>query len=276
MIAHDILIQDIDVNGWANLASLVDRNTLRLLAGKHEKEISNHKRLFIVYEFNQALKAYHSEKGSILENFKWSGPRDLESIAHREGVDRIGAIEKGALERIYTQFQRRFNMREDYVGQLLGIYDAFRAELDQGIHFFPQRKFIRVDYDNIQRIFKFAVREDSVILFYLFEENKVWASCIIGVGKQDVNLFTSHDALAAQGIGIYNWRNDYKKILHAAERKFGKPSIGFFADVRAYARLLLSKKTLKTLNEERKEKNIILEPLPMLVKTALSAGKFFI
>jgi len=276
MISADILIRDIDANGWANLVSLIDPNTVRRLAGEAERPPGRKKRLFVIFEENSVLKAYHTEKGSILDGFKWNGPQDLEIVSRREDVDAVVAVDRDSLSRIFARSQRNTDMRDDFVKQILGMYDSVAMEVGKGLYFHPERKLKRITYENIQKGFKLGTQDNTTILFYLFDGNQIWTSLIVGIKDGDVDMVTSHDALAARGVFVYDWKKDYKKILGASKQAFRKPSIGVFGDVRSFARVARSRKTLKALNEERKKKNIILDPLPLLFKTALRAGKFFI
>ncbi len=100
MLSADVLIQDIDATGWANLVSLADPNVLRELANEPKRPPQKRTRLLIIFEGDKALKAYHSEKGSILDGFEWNGPHDLESLARREKGAAVVAIERGSTARV--------------------------------------------------------------------------------------------------------------------------------------------------------------------------------
>ncbi len=100
-MAGNVFMQNIDVKGWTNLLSLMDRNTLRRLAGEVEGLRPERTRLVILFEGDRLLGAHHSEKGSVLESFTWNGPTGIEAIAQREGVDEVSAIERDAPERLF-------------------------------------------------------------------------------------------------------------------------------------------------------------------------------
>jgi hypothetical protein len=118
-----------------------------------------------------------------------------------------------------------------------------------------------------------VIRANSTILFYLFDGNEIWTSVIIGIKNGNVEIFSSHNALVAQNVTIANWREDYKKIVSAVTGLIGRPSVGFFSDLRAFAEMSRARRTLRALKDARKRRDIIIEPLPVRIKTMLSAGR---
>lgn len=275
MLSPDVLVQDIDAEGWANLFSLMDRRTIKRILNESVRERPPRKRLLIMYQGENVLKAWHSEKGSLLDDFVWGGPSDLESVANRYEADRVTAIERGAIPRIYENFQRKINFKDTYVKQIFTIIEAVRAEIGKGLLFYPEPKIPHLSYDAVNQLFKIFAPDNATVVFYLFEGERVWTSLIVGIKNGLVDLITSHDALVADGIEIKNWRKDYKKINEAIERKFREPAIGFYADLVSFARIINSKKGLKALNAARKVDDVIMEPLPMKIRGLLQAGKLF-
>ena len=273
MYSADVLIQDIDAKGWANLMSLADRATLYRILGETRKPMPPRKRLVIVYQGTNVLKAWHSEKGSLLPDFQWSGPGDLEAVAVQEGVDRVTAISRGAIPRIYEHFQRRTHLKDDYVRQLLTIFDAVRGEMGKNLNFYPKPTLPWLTYEVLNQAMRILLPNNSTIVFYLFEGNEVWTSLILGVRDHDIDLVTSHDALVAKGFVVGDWRADYKRILSEIGKLFREPAIGIFGDLVSMARILRSKKPLNALGATRSAGDIIMDPLPMRIRTLLGAGK---
>lgn len=273
MLSPAVLVQDIDADGWANLFSLADRTTIKRILNERIKSRTPRKRLLIMYQGENVLKAWHSEKGSLLEDFVWSGPADLEALANRYDADRVTAVERGAIPRIYENFQKKMNFKDTYVKQIFTIIEAVRAEIGKGLLFYPEPKIPHLSYEAVNQLYKIFVPDNAAIVFYLFEGERVWTSLIIGLKNGVVDLITSHDALVADGFEIKNWRKDYKKINEAVARKFREPGIGFFADLVSFARIINSKKGLKALNAARKAEDVIMEPLPMKIRGMLQAGK---
>lgn len=275
MLSTDVLVQDIDADGWANLFSLADRRTIKRILNETVKIRAPRKRLFIMYQGENVLKAWHSEKGSLLDDFVWSGPSDIESIANRYDVDRITVVERSAIPRIYENFQKRMNFKDTYVKQIFTIIEAVRAEIGKGLMFYPEPKIPHLSYEAVNQIYKIFVPDNATVVFYLFEGERVWTSLIIGIKNGLVDLLTSHDALVADGFEVKNWREDYKKINELIAKKFREPAIGFYADLVSFARIINSKKGMKALNAARKAEDVIMEPLPMKIRGLLQAGKLF-
>ncbi len=275
MIHPNTLIQDIDAEGWVNLLSLADKNNLRRLAGMPPGEHKRRSRLFVIYEGDRVLKAVHTEKGSVLDGFRWAGPDNLAEVARREGADRVIAAHRDALARGFAAYQNKIDLEGDYVGQLIEIYNTFVSRLGRDVFIYPRRKLRHVNFDVIQRGFRYAVPSNSTLLLYIFDGDKLWASLIVGVTDTDIDLITTHDALEAGGLKISSWKKDHKKITSSVERNFRKPSVGIFCRLDALARVLLERKPLPALAEARKKGHIILEPLPWRIKAMLRAGRLF-
>lgn len=273
MISPDIIIQDIDARGWTNLLTLADRATIYKILGEERKERPPKKRLTIVYQGTKVLKAYHSEKGSILENFQWIGPKGLEEVACQEDVDMVTAVERSAISRIMANFQAKIDMKDDYAKQMFSIGDALRDEIGNGLHFYPEQKIPNFKYETAQQIFKILTQDDSTLVFYVFEGNEVWTSSIAGIKDGNVDLYTTHDTLVADGFALTDWRKDYRRINDAIASKFRAPSVGFYTDLKSLARIMKSKKPVRALDNARKAKDVIIDPLPTRIKAVLKAGK---
>jgi len=266
------LFEDINIESWANIISLADSDTVKRLAKSHLNAKVNFKRLFIVFEKNRILKAYTAEK-SPPGISRWEGPGSLEDMARRTNVDSVVAMEHGFLERISKRFRQKSNKGDDPAKNIIEIYDSMRAEMGQGLHVYPNPKLQPIPNDAIQMIFKFMMRDSGTILFYLFDENKIWGSLIVAVKSGKIDLFTSHDALVGKKAPIVNWRKDYKKVISTVSEIFRKPTIGFFSDLKAFAKMARAAKGLSVLKESRRKKDIIIEPLPLWIESALGAGR---
>jgi len=275
MIHPDMLIRDIDPEGWVNLLSLADKNNLRRLAGRPPRKRKPKTRLFVIYEGNRALKAYHTGKGSVLDGFRWPGPDNLEEVAWREDADVVIAAPRNAMALGFAAYQNKVDLEGDYAGQLIQAYNTFVSRVGRDVFIYPPRKLKTVNFDLLQRGFKYIVPSNSAIILYIFDGDKLWASLIVGVGEADIDLITTHDALEAQGMRVTSWKKDRKKITSAVGRIFRKPSLGVFCQVEALAKVMLERKPLPALAKARKKEDIILDPLPWRLKAMLRAGRLF-
>jgi len=275
MIHPDVLIRDIGAEGWVNLLSLADGNNLRRLAGRRPKEHKPRSRLFVIYEGDRALKAFHTQRGSVLGGFRWPGPDNLEEVARREGADVVIAAHREAMARGFATYQNKLDLEGDYVGQLIEAYNAFVSRVGRDVFIYPPRKLRHVSFDVVQRGFRYVIPSNSSLFLYIFDGDELWASLIVGVTENDIDLITTHDALEAQGVKISSWKRDRKKITSAVGNTFRKPSVGIFCQLGALARVLLERKPLPALAEARKRGDIILDPLPWRIKAMLRAGRLF-
>jgi len=273
MLAKDPIIQDIDARGWTNLLSLMDRATIDKILGEEPAPRREKTSLFIIYQGDRVLKAFHSKKGSILSGFRWDGPDALEELAQKENVDRLTVLSRGALGNIHEKFQSGIQIEEDYVRQLFHLLDAVREEMSSGLRFYPAPKIPAVGYELLKQMFNLFVPKNASIVFYIFDAESVWTSLIIGVSERDFDLLTSHDALIADGFTFTDWRTDYKRILEAVGRKFRPSGLAMFATLKSFAQIIRSDKPLSALSAAQEANEVILDPLPTLIKTLLGAGR---
>lgn len=276
MIHTDALIRAINAEGWGNLLSLTDRANLRRLAGLPPGEHKPKSRLFVIYEGERALTAYHTEKGSVLGGFRWPGPDKIEEVARRENADRVVAVHRDAIASSLAAYRNKVGLEGNYVGQLIEIYNTLAGRVDRDVFIYPPRGLRPVGFDAAHRGFNFLIPSDSALLFYVFDDDgKLWASVIAGVTDAEIDLVTTHDALGIGGVKISSWEKDYRKIISAVGKTFRKPSVGIFCRLGPLARVLLERKPLPALARARKKGDIILDPLPWRMKAILRAGRLF-
>lgn len=276
MLSKDVVIQDLDQRGWANLISMVDRDTQYRILGEERKQKPPRTRIIIVHQGDRLLKAWHTNKGSITEGFAWNPTMKPEDIAKREGVDRVIMVKHGAIGEIYGKFQAKTRPDDDYVKQLFCIYEAIRTEIGEGLKFSRDVKLPAIGYDTARQLAKMFVPENCTVVLYIFEGSTVWASAIAGIDSDhSADMLTSHDALVADGFGFFDWRRDYKNFLKAIAGRFRRPGIGIFVDVKSAARIMKSKTPMSAIAAAQKANDLILDPLPAKIKGILGAGKLF-
>lgn len=283
MISEDIKIIDLDATHWANLIKLTRGDFYEHRGGKGDKDAAA--RLTIIHQDGRALKALHSRKG-VIRDFDFPGPDRLEELAQREDVKGIFLVARGAPRRLMHEVQSRLSLDNNIVAQGLEIYECVRERFDAGdFALWPPRPLREVKYSAVQTILKMAVPSGEAVVIVVFDpEGKIrdlsglpiLTSLVLRLDKKyELELITTTDGLAGQGVeGINNWRKDYKKIIDAAKKTWGKIFLGFFADVEGMAILDRTHPTkqAKVLLELEKEKKIILDPFPMRLKMMLKMG----
>lgn len=282
MISEDIQILDLDATHWANLIKL---SRGEFYEHRKKKQGEGRATLVIIHKDGKALKANHSGKG-IIRGFDFPGADKLDDLAKREDVQSILLIERGAPRRFMHDVQSRLSLEGNMVQQGLTIYDCIREHVEnKGFIMWPERPLREVKYSAVLTMLKIALPTEEVIIIVVFDsEGKakdlsgfpIVTSLVLGNNsKYELNLISTTDALVPDGLTMGDdWRKDYKNIIQAAKKKWGKVFLGFFSDVAGMAELDRTPplKQAKALLEMEKEKKIILDPFPMRLKMMLKMG----
>ena len=259
MIAKDIQVVDIDPFQWVNLFTVFAK----------EKTDGKKKRLptlTIYHDNGKVLKALHSEKG-VLRNFSVNSFEPLQSILAEHNLGSIQLIEASALENIFSRFQRNLNMTDDLVKQGLTIYDVVRSEIGKGIKIYPAPRLPGISYKFIQRIFNFILKDETSFVFYVFDNNKVYTSLIIGKKDGDIFLFTTQDTLTAEGLNATNPRSDHATIEIGIKKKFGlEPGIGIYAHLEEIRKYASRGKLIGGLRRMHRRGTALLHPFPLRMR----------
>lgn len=255
MISRDIQVIDIHPEGWMNLFRLFSK----------ERKDNTKKRLptlTIYHENGTVLKVLHSELG-VLRDLPIRPFEPLETIAREQNLGMVRVIDASSIRNISSRIQRRLNMKDDFIKQLLTAYDVIRSVIGKGIKIYPAPKLPRVSYKFLQWLMDFFIKDDSCFVFYIFDENGVYTSIIMGKTDGDISLFTTHDTLASEGLNVRKPSIDHASIETGIKKKFNlEPYIGIYAELEDFQRYSSRGKIMGGLRKMRRRKSAVISPFP--------------
>lgn len=268
MIAEDIRFLDIDAGHWTRLVDFVGR----LVMGGEDAESTDGRRLMLIlYRSGHVLKAIHSELG-VVHDLAFDGPDRLRSVAEEYGAEAIWAVEDDAILRMLRSAESSVRHDDDIVEQALCYYHAFREVAGRGIYRYPDviTGLPEIRYPWLARAMKMIFPRNRTILFYLFDDDGIDTSLILGTNDRELALITTHDHLASAGLRIDDWRLAYRSVVMAVSERIAAVHLGIFAERRGIERLLSGEGSIRDrIGESIRAGELIIDPLPARLKAAL-------
>ncbi len=284
MLDENIKVVDIDALHWLHLFELLSGRAFDERKG--EKGRKKPARLFVIHEQGKVLKALDSEQGLITDKLRHIDLSGLEKLEELFGAGTIFLVERGAPRRFMQVVQRRLSLSQNYIEQLLEMYQVFRQMVEsREFYIHPPLPLRDIRYAGLFNLFKLALPEDKLVVLVVFSgEHKdlsslpIYTSLIFRVRKGHfIDLLTTTDHLARFGLSVSNWRQDYHRVIRLCEQRLGEVFLGIFTSLSAIIELQreFAKQGMGIFNRFLKEDKIILNPFPLRLKMLLKmAGRF--
>ncbi|MHA2406335.1 MAG: hypothetical protein ACXACH_06250 [Candidatus Hermodarchaeia archaeon] len=250
-----------DTSHWFNLFSILPQFT-------GDRGI-----LFLLYQGSEILQAYHSLQGSrpdLTGPFS-SPPVVIQQMQQREDVDAVFMVEQGLVVYLIAKMQAAFTPEIDIIQYLELAQTSLEEEFERRFHVWP-KEFWNKGLFNLFKRTRALLDElpsDYICILAVFEENTIWASLIIQGVDGQVRRITTTKALEPLGITISDWQTDYSKLLEVVAQKMGTPTLGVFTDDETLRFLMRSEAPLKFIQQARRTKQIIVEPIPSRIRNRL-------
>jgi hypothetical protein len=266
MLHDHPLMTDIDVDQWRNLHEM-------FLDSAKEK-----KRIIIIRDGEEILKFVHSHGDKIAKTVsKIVAPQEDARKVYEENKEKANFVllvdRKGA-EKYLGEVQNSWNADEDldeYVYRMYSKLDEYKDEIVT--YPGPARKTLglrwklALSYPKAKEFARKYIPHNSVVVIGIFENAVLWGGLILGFDEKGrIKLITTIEKTEITG----NWRKEYKRILQRVEGKFGKCSLGLFADKRSMETILKSGK-LETVRSLSREGKVIVYPIPEMLQRRLKA-----
>lgn len=219
--------------------------------------------LVLLRRDGQVVLAHHTHRGR-LEAGEVSGEGTLEEEAQRQGARWAVAVDGEALEAIHESVAGAFRVGGDGVEMALLLIEAAGREVEAGRLELTPNLVEGVGLPSrrtLDRVLDIVFPPGSTVLIYVFDGPRLFGEVVLARGPRQITLIGGHDVLES-GPPPRRWREDYKRLLSAAERELGPPSLGVFVSVdvaRAWMRGDRSVDPSRALAR----KDLILDPLPM-------------
>jgi hypothetical protein len=253
--------QNVETAHWLNLLSILPQFT------------SARGILFLLYQNNEIIHAFHSIQGSRPD---LTGPFSSPSIVvqqmqQREGIDAVVMVEQGLVVYLLAKIQAAFTPEIDIFQYLEIAHSSLEEEFNRRFHVFPRdfrEKGLFSVFNRIRKVLD-ELPTNFVSVITIFEEKTIWASLIVQVTDGRIQRITTTKALEPLGFTFDDWQTDYGKLLEVVARKFASPTLGFFTDDETLRFLMRSETPLEFIRQARRTNQIILDPLPNRVRNQL-------
>ena len=217
MLHENPLMQDIDVNHWRNLQSLV-------LESAKEK-----RRIILIHEDGEILKFVHSQRTEIVKSVdRVDDPHAVAEKVYRdnaEAVDFVAVFERRSFDSFCGRFQDSWRADEDLDEFVHRTYELM-DEYPDGIVTYPGAARttlglqwrLGASYDDVKGAVRKFVPSDSTVVFGVFDEKTLWATLILGfdadkrikvittVDPSQLDLGVEREALVEEIVGWVNER----------------------------------------------------------------------
>jgi len=163
--------------------------------------------LLVLREGDRCLKAIHtgriySGKG-VLRGFRLAPGETAQSLARRAGVERAVIIERATLRGIMEEARSGVKMEDDYGRQALAIYRALRNAIRHGgLSSYPAVWLPPLSWPASRAVLSLLFPGRWGFCLYILDEDRVYASMILGFQEHNLELLTTHDTFEAHGYSL--------------------------------------------------------------------------
>ena len=263
MLSPDVRIVDIDGAHWANLLALGRRPGGRRGGW-----------LLVFVDGKRVVRAIHTRDGAVdPAAVAWRGPgTPLEPIRRAHDAGRIVVVDEGGLAALFERAESLLGPGQDYVEQLLNVMRAVRLKNGDGLWIEPRTlsRFPIPSYAAVQHTFDRLWPDGRTLVFYVVDEANDGVHCSLILGKQrgDIELVTTHMAIAGEAHIGKDWRHrGYKDVLAAVRERFGPAHLGVFLDVAGLERI--GRGPRGALAREIARRHVVVEPAPAWLLTVI-------
>jgi hypothetical protein len=260
VLSPEVRISDVDGAHWVNLLALMRRtNVVR--------------RGWLIVFVDPAtddgvpprvVRALRSGAGEIdPATVEWHGPdTPLDELKRAHEVDRVIVLEDGALPSLFHDAEGKLDAGMDYVEQILTVLRAGRDKMGRGLWVEPRTlsRFPIPSYPSVQATFDRLWPDGKTLVFYVLDGDDVHTSLILGKRGGDIDLVTTHAALAADVKIGRGWRREYKDVLTAVKDRFGPAHLALFLDLDTWKRAAVGPRG--TISREIARRHIVIDPAP--------------
>jgi hypothetical protein len=267
MLSANIKVQDIDGTHWRRFLSLLSHPLPSI--GAHPAKLP----VVLFIEDKKLQKTLRIGDG-VLSGVEWSGPESLPEIRKKWSASWVLAIETEALSAVMREFESNWKFGQDMGSDALAYIQLARAKLGDGIYLHPS-PFANLPIPPMEvwrRFVDLLLPDGTCAAFYVFVENKIWTSFIIGKYNGEIDLLTTHEALRPSP-PMDQWRTDSKLLVTSIQQQIRPVHIGLFAEKSVWVSLLASG-SRTAFARAVSEGNILLDPAPSWLRVLFGVGRW--
>lgn len=263
MLDENILVQDIDADHWTRLLGLFDSG-----------EGQTPSILFLIMDQGACIKAIHSTAGAI-RGFDY-GNGDMAKLAGDHNADYVATVSREFLQRVFAEGESQVYHGDDYVKQLMGIYNNVIDYTSENINWYPERyrELKPLDYDKIQKVFDRFIPNGKTLFFCVVENGHPYTSLILGKRSGNISLLTTLDAIDMAN-EPFDTGDDLERILSSIAEKFEQVHLAFIIEKRAFLELLAGTRPVTYLRAAIEHQRAFIHPMTWRLRFVLWAARVF-
>ncbi|NMC79577.1 MAG: hypothetical protein GYA59_09475 [Chloroflexi bacterium] len=267
MLYEKPLMEDIDVDHWRNMQSLL----LESAKGK--------RRIIAIHENGKIVKFVHSDR---VEIQKVTDRVDNPAVFARQvyeanpgKADFVMVLERHAVDQYFAEVQDSWKAEEDldeYVHRMFARLDDY----PDGIVTYPQkaRETLGLQwrfgaaYEDVKAVVENLLPVESSLILGIFNNGKLWGTLVLVIdeNKRIADITTADPT---ELTGPSSWEDASKELVQWVNRKFLPCSLGLFTDLEGARTFIAEKDKLGALRKLRGERRLLVEPAPEVLKKML-------
>lgn len=197
--------------------------------------------------------------------------RELARWRARHGFAFVVAVRTEALPERLSELQRAIPLDGDLAAQAICALSALLPALERDLLLEP-RLFARPlnvpSFELLQRTFDRVLPDEHSFVLYIFERGSVWASLIARKRAGDIDLVTTHHALAARVRATSV--KDASRIRDEVGRRFGTPHIAAFVPLGSWRQFVRGDRS--ALATALAARQAVIDPCPRWLLALIGAG----
>jgi hypothetical protein len=270
MLHENPLMEDIDVDHWRNLQSLI----LESAKGK--------RRIIVIHEDGKIMKFVHSGREEIVKNVdKVDDPHDVAARVYADNAGKaefVAVFERHAFDTYFGRFQDTWRADEDldeFVHRTYAMMDDF----PDGIvtHPGPARATLGLQWRvgashaAVKSIVGAFAPTNSTVVLGVFDGDDLWATLVLGFGDdRRINAVTTVDpAMLTPGLGR---EAVVDEVTEWAKRRFGNCSLALFTDRAGVEKILAARDKGLALRQLAADGVLLRGPVPAALDQFLAAA----
>jgi hypothetical protein len=238
------------------------------------------RRIIVIHDQGEILKFIHSDRLSIVKSVdRVENAQQVAEKVYKDNsaiTDFVVVLERKSVEIYFAKVQDSWKVTEDldvYVHRMFASLDDY----PEGIATYPGTARSNLglqwrlgsSYETVIESVQKYVPADSTVFFGVFKGDTLWASLVLGFdADKKINNITTADPTELSLTG--DWKAQSSELVSWVNKKFPKCSIGIFTNLEDARKILKSQAKIVSILDISKKGNLLIEPVPAILKGILA------
>lgn len=241
MIDRDLQFGGFSAEQWIRLMSLWMPESTSTAASTTRAQAAAGTVFVILDDDNRVVTALHTQRGPI-EPSASVNMTNPQSVCEHYGAARAFVMRDGAMETLVERAAMQTSMRDNYVGQWIGLLSAARSLAAEGqIRSWPESiaSWRIPSAYSVARGLDAILPDSTCLTLVLWKEQSVWTSLCLSKRAGVIEHLVGPETLANwSGPLGGDYRRDYRPIARAISKNLAPLHLGVFAEETLFRQLL--------------------------------------